>query len=624
MADVSLPASVVVRVGGRPHLLERALVSVAAQRYRPLEVVLVNDAGAELDVAALRSALGDVAIAAVVDGAGAADALAGRRVVAWLAGDEELRPGQIEDDAVEPASGEPAELGALRRRLAAASAAEDEERRRAAAFRDRALRAEAALHAIERSRTWRVAEWLRSRVRDRALPPGSRRRAAYERALGGRPAAPAPPPSPILELPIAPAALTAPAAHSPAPSVSVVVPTFNGGADLEALLSSLRRQRGLGPLEVIAVDSGSTDGTVAACERFGAVVVPYRGAAFNHGAARAQGSRAASGDVVVFVSQDAVPESDDALARLVRALGVHPRTAAATGRQVPRPDADVFCRWQIACFDERVLDYAGDAAVSLRDGAALADLDPAARRRAAQLNDVLCCVRRSVLDEVPFREVPYAEDLDLGLRLLAASYRLAFLPSVRVVHSHDRPAEYDLRRAYVDWRHLVPVLGFPTRDWAAAGVDEPADLAAGVLALARQVDAALAAPGRAAALAGDPARLLAEIDRAAPDRAGGGGRVVALLAAAASAMPGTAGRAGSERARELVRDQLGGVLAEIAAFAERTAVTPPSPAEAAAAASRALASVAGWCLADFAAWHALHSGGTRVRDALDARLAGGV
>lgn len=62
----SLPAtplvSVIVRTKDRPELLLRALCSIAAQDYRPLEVVLVNDGGKPLDMEAAAEALGDVSL----------------------------------------------------------------------------------------------------------------------------------------------------------------------------------------------------------------------------------------------------------------------------------------------------------------------------------------------------------------------------------------------------------------------------------------------------------------------------------------------------------------------------------------------------------------------------------
>ncbi len=54
--------SIIVRTKDRPKLLENALKSVAAQIYRPVEVVIVNDGGCDLDVATLRHILGDISL----------------------------------------------------------------------------------------------------------------------------------------------------------------------------------------------------------------------------------------------------------------------------------------------------------------------------------------------------------------------------------------------------------------------------------------------------------------------------------------------------------------------------------------------------------------------------------
>jgi glycosyltransferase involved in cell wall biosynthesis len=54
--------SIIVRTKDRPGLLKRALQSIAAQTYRPIEVVLVNDGGCDLDVEELKTILGDVSL----------------------------------------------------------------------------------------------------------------------------------------------------------------------------------------------------------------------------------------------------------------------------------------------------------------------------------------------------------------------------------------------------------------------------------------------------------------------------------------------------------------------------------------------------------------------------------
>jgi glycosyltransferase involved in cell wall biosynthesis/uncharacterized coiled-coil protein SlyX len=54
--------SIIVRTKDRPKLLNNALSSIAAQTFRPIEVVLVNDGGCDLDVEEIKDILGDVSL----------------------------------------------------------------------------------------------------------------------------------------------------------------------------------------------------------------------------------------------------------------------------------------------------------------------------------------------------------------------------------------------------------------------------------------------------------------------------------------------------------------------------------------------------------------------------------
>jgi len=54
--------SIIIRTKDRPKLLKRALQSIAEQTYRPIEVVLVNDGGCDLDINELTGILKDVAL----------------------------------------------------------------------------------------------------------------------------------------------------------------------------------------------------------------------------------------------------------------------------------------------------------------------------------------------------------------------------------------------------------------------------------------------------------------------------------------------------------------------------------------------------------------------------------
>jgi glycosyltransferase involved in cell wall biosynthesis len=54
--------SIIVRTKDRPKLLNKALQSIVVQTYRPVEVVLVNDGGCDLDIEELKGFLGDIAL----------------------------------------------------------------------------------------------------------------------------------------------------------------------------------------------------------------------------------------------------------------------------------------------------------------------------------------------------------------------------------------------------------------------------------------------------------------------------------------------------------------------------------------------------------------------------------
>lgn len=87
------------------------------------------------------------------------------------------------------------------------------------------------------------------------------------------------------------------------PSVTVVIPCFNGAAFLGAAIDSVLAQS-LTPLEVIVVDDGSTDDSPSIAESFGSAVRLYREPNRGVSAARNVGIAAAQGEYLVFLDAD--------------------------------------------------------------------------------------------------------------------------------------------------------------------------------------------------------------------------------------------------------------------------------------------------------------------------------
>lgn len=130
-----------------------------------------------------------------------------------------------------------------------------------------------------------------------------------------------------------PAAPTDPSADPPAgghvgrPTLSVVVPVLDDAPALRRCLAAIDEQT-LAPLEVVVVDNGCRDDSVAVARAHGARVVaePLRGIP----AAASTGYDAARGDVVVRCDADTVAPTDW-LERIARAFEADPALDALTG-----------------------------------------------------------------------------------------------------------------------------------------------------------------------------------------------------------------------------------------------------------------------------------------------------
>src|SRR3989449_252379 len=116
------------------------------------------------------------------------------------------------------------------------------------------------------------------------------------------------------------------------PTASVVIPTRNRCATLATLLERVAPQAEAAAAEVVVVDNGSTDGTPQTLRQLEVdgklriVFEPIPGAT----RARNAGARAARGEVIAFVDDDALP-SDGWLTALLAPFE-SPRVAAAGGR----------------------------------------------------------------------------------------------------------------------------------------------------------------------------------------------------------------------------------------------------------------------------------------------------
>ncbi len=121
--------------------------------------------------------------------------------------------------------------------------------------------------------------------------------------------------------------------------ISLIIPTLNGGELFDAVLKSIASQDLSEKYELLVYDSSSTDDTVARAEAFGAQVTRVRREDFDHGGTRSMAAEKAAGDILVFMTQDAVIAESGSLAALIAPLQKDSLVDVTYGRQLPAQDA---------------------------------------------------------------------------------------------------------------------------------------------------------------------------------------------------------------------------------------------------------------------------------------------
>ena len=251
----------------------------------------------------------------------------------------------------------------------------------------------------------------------------------------------------------------------PIRSISVSMPIFQGARFLERVLGALAEQRIDLPWEFHACDCGSTDGTLAIFERRARdFPVPLRvhsieGLEFNHADTRNLLATFSASDLLVFLTDDAIPVGTGWLAQLASNFA-DPRVGAAYCRNVPRPEADLLAQ----VFSQNDPSYA-----SARRETELPPADVYARMSAAEkrvlynYTDTASSVRRELWERHPYPRCAFGEDVLLARALLEAGYKVVFDEQAEVLHSHEYDARETRRRAADDarfnaeWLRRIPV-----------------------------------------------------------------------------------------------------------------------------------------------------------------------
>ena len=230
------------------------------------------------------------------------------------------------------------------------------------------------------------------------------------------------------------------------PKVSVLLPVYNGRRHLERLLPRLEAQVVEGGFEVLATDSTSKDGSAEVLAAHGVACESIPQPEFRHGRTRNELAARARGELLVFLSQDALPEGPDFIANLVSAFEDE-RVAGAYGRILPPAEEDPLTARTVL----RQPEASGEAQTrDLDETGPVWDLPPADRARWLHFNNVASAIRADVFRALPFPDVPFGEDFAWAARALSAGHRIRFVPAAVVHHAHSYSARSAFERNRID------------------------------------------------------------------------------------------------------------------------------------------------------------------------------
>jgi len=218
--------------------------------------------------------------------------------------------------------------------------------------------------------------------------------------------------------------------------ISIIIPTLNAGVYIEKLLSLLRAQD-TKPLEIIIIDSSSRDNTIDITKRFGAKTIIIPGHTFNHGKTRNLAALEARGDILVFMTQDALPQDNTLLSKLTAPLQVS-EIAATFGRHIPRYDAppsEVFARQ---------FSYPDTASIKGTDDIKQYGI------KTFRFSNVCSAIKKELFIKAGmFPEgIRANEDMLIAAKLILNGYKVAYVPQATVIHSHNYSLFQQFRRYY--------------------------------------------------------------------------------------------------------------------------------------------------------------------------------
>lgn len=210
-------------------------------------------------------------------------------------------------------------------------------------------------------------------------------------------------------------------------TVDVIIPAYHPGKEFATLIKRLEKQSV--PIHRIIVMNTEESMWNKEWEKLSDAMEVHHltKEEFDHGGTRARAAELSDSDVMVFMTQDAMPADRELLAELLKALDQEENIAAAYARQLPNAECSFVERYT------RAFNYPDTSLVKTK-----ADLDKYGIKTFFCSN-VCAAYKKDIYEKQGgfVRRTIFNEDMIYAGGLIQAGYGIAYAAEARVIHSHN-------------------------------------------------------------------------------------------------------------------------------------------------------------------------------------------
>ena len=242
------------------------------------------------------------------------------------------------------------------------------------------------------------------------------------------------------------------------PLVTVVIPVYNGGTMLKAVVESCLEQDLDQAFEVLLIDSASSDGCIEALPQDERLRLHrIRKEDFGHGRTRNLGVELARGEYVAFITQDAIPANRMWLMNLIAPLRSDPRVAGVFGCHIAHTEHGQLTALDLDQHFNRWIYRSHRQPIELNPERQTANGVVSTHERFYSDNN--SCLRKSVWETLPLPDVVYGEDQLWAREILRKGYKKAYASTAVVRHSHEYGFRETVLRSNTEWHFYNEMLG---------------------------------------------------------------------------------------------------------------------------------------------------------------------